>query len=125
MKLILKLILRIVPVVALRSCSGRPESARDTVSEDPGVLEGYLDQVSYDPGDTLTMRVHTLQPAFSYAITRLGLAEVTLLVKEGLPGTMQTLQHDACTEGLPEWKGRRLRQILAVKGRSCHRPKRD
>lgn len=99
MKILFKCLICSLFAVLLLRCGGRTEAGHPILKADPGAIEGYLDRISYDPGDTLTMRVHTPQPAFSYSIIRLGLAEPTLLVAEGLPGMVQAEAPGACTEG--------------------------
>jgi hypothetical protein len=86
--------------MALNACLGAGGPPGDPgPGPDPAPVEGYLDQVSYAPGEELVMRVHALGGSFSYSIQRLGLDEAPLAVEEDLPAPAQVIQPRAFAVG--------------------------
>jgi hypothetical protein len=89
--------LRLLFGLPLLACQGAPETP--ALMRDQAPIEGYLDHVSYAPGEAVVMRVHALHGVFSYDVFRLGQDQRPLAVAEGLPGRPQAYPDRAFAVG--------------------------
>lgn len=68
--------------------------------DEPGLfIEGYAGQVSYKPGDMLSLHVSTSAPKFSLEIARLGAKREVVLAKSDLDGALHKVPDDASSHG--------------------------
>lgn len=75
--------------------------AADEVQSDIRALyiEGYADQLSYQPGDTVKFHVSTTAPKWSLEIVRLGAKAESVLSKGGLAGAAHAVPGNASSHG--------------------------
>ncbi len=62
-------------------------------------IEGYAGQVSYAPGEALTLHVSTSAPAFSAEIVRVGAERVSVWKQDGIVGAAHGIPEDASSNG--------------------------
>ncbi|HET6881626.1 MAG TPA: N,N-dimethylformamidase beta subunit family domain-containing protein [Pirellulales bacterium] len=62
-------------------------------------IEGYTDQLSYQPGETVGFHVSTTAPKWSLDISRLGAKNETLLTKSDLVGAAHAVPANASSHG--------------------------
>ncbi|HVA49331.1 MAG TPA: N,N-dimethylformamidase beta subunit family domain-containing protein [Pirellulales bacterium] len=62
-------------------------------------IEGYTDQLSYRPGETVKFHVSTTAPKWSLEIARLGAKSETALTKNDLPGMAHAVPANASSHG--------------------------
>ncbi|MCB1098297.1 MAG: hypothetical protein KDN22_22180 [Verrucomicrobiae bacterium] len=67
--------------------------------EESFFIEGYAGEVSYAPGEELTLHVSTSAASFSAEITRLGAERLTVWKQEGLAGGARAIPEDASSVG--------------------------
>ncbi|NNM30426.1 MAG: hypothetical protein HKO57_12970, partial [Akkermansiaceae bacterium] len=98
-----------------------PVAAEDIPA--PLFIEGYTGQVSYAPGEELTLHVSTSEELFAASITRLGSEPNMVWDEEDLPGGTRDIPEDASSHGcrwpvsvtLPipaDWKSGYYRVVL-------------
>lgn len=63
------------------------------------VLEGYADQLSYRPGDTVRLHVSCSAPTYAVEVARLGAKREIVLQKGDLSGKEQPIPADASSHG--------------------------
>ncbi len=62
-------------------------------------IEGYAGQISYKPGQELTLHVSTTAPNFEIAIARLGAERKVVLEQAGIAGQSQPVPENASSHG--------------------------
>ncbi len=62
-------------------------------------VEGYTDQVSYAPGETVAFHVSTSAPTFALEVARLGAERKVVYQKSDLTGSAQPIPDDASSHG--------------------------
>jgi hypothetical protein len=67
--------------------------------EPRAVIEGYADQLSYQPGDTVRLHVSCAAPKFSVEIARLGAERKVVWTKGDMPGKEHPIPPDASAHG--------------------------
>ncbi len=65
----------------------------------PLFVEGYATQVSYAPGETVSLHVSTSAPEFAVEIVRLGAQRSAFWSKESIPGREYPVPEDASSAG--------------------------
>jgi hypothetical protein len=87
--------------LSLALCLGSLLTASATPQRDPRPLfvEGYPNQLSYQPGEEVAFHVSTSAEEYSLKIVRLGAQPQTVLEKEGLAGTEYAVPANASSHG--------------------------
>jgi hypothetical protein len=80
----------------------RDDAAVVALPDAPGwrsVVEGYSDQESYEPGETVRVHCSSAVPEFSVTVTRVGADRTVVWSREGIDGTLHPAPDDAYSKG--------------------------
>lgn len=106
----------LLPVLGVVGAIGvDPVWAADLADPKPLFVEGYAGQVSYKPGENLTLHLSSSAPAVAIEIARLGPTTEVVFVKDDVPVTESAIPEHASSHGCgwpaawtmpipPEWK---------------------
>ncbi len=97
---ICRLLVLVIANIVVANIGFAPAQAEEFQPEARSLyVEGYTDQLSYQPGDKIEFHVSTTAPTWSMEISRLGAASEKVLDKNELPGAAHPVPANASSHG--------------------------